>query len=164
MCKILDQLRADFCAYLDDKHLFQYSEIISLDASLRREGLSALQWLDGFSETFSRSGFKGNFTRPSGKRHSVSDSIDHLSPDMVNQIPSNIPERAFPARVYIFEDNEIVMRIIIRGRGPNYVSRIHRVDWTWLFERSNLDRLISIRKMCTAEQLADMWTKGAFSD
>ena len=49
------------------------------------------------------------------------------------------------------------------GRSPNFghVSRTHRVDLDWLFERLNVDS--SIRYGRTTEQLTDILTKGAFT-
>ena len=52
---------------------------------------------------FSHSDGKGNFTRQSGKRHSLSPSIDHLSLDVVDHVPGKVPESSFPVRLYIFE-------------------------------------------------------------
>ena len=50
------------------------------------------------------------FTRRSGKRHSLSYSIDLVSLDMFDHVPNNNPERLFPARQYIFVDNEAATR------------------------------------------------------
>ena len=54
---------------------------------------------------------------------------------------------------------------IIKCRSPNlrHVSRTHRVHLQWLFERNKLDSSISLRYVCTAEQVADMKTKCAFA-
>ena len=35
--------------------------------------------------------------------------------DMVGRVPINVPESSFPARLYIFEDNEAVIRMIPEG-------------------------------------------------
>ena len=37
--------------------------------------------------------------------------------------------------LYMFEDSETVIRMIIKGRRPDsrHVSRTHRVDLDWLF-------------------------------
>ena len=45
------------------------------------------------------------------------------------------------ALLYIFEDNEAVIKMIIKGRSPTmrHVSRTHRVALDWLFDRVNLD-------------------------
>ena len=45
------------------------------------------------------------------------------------------------SQFYIFEDNEAVIKMIIKGKGPTmrHVSRTHRVALDWLFDRINLD-------------------------
>ena len=62
----------------------------------------------------------------------------------------------------VFEDNEAVIQMIIKGRSPTmrHVSRTHRVDFDWLFDRINLDSRIQIRCIETKHQLADILTKG----
>ena len=74
---------------------------------------------------------RGNLTRTRGKLHSLSHSTDHMSLDVVDHVPSTIPESSFPA---IFLVNEaVIIRMIIQGRSPNlrHVSRTHRVDLYW---------------------------------
>ena len=75
---------------------------ISLDAGLRIKGIPALQLWDCVVEAFSYSDAEGNFARPSGKRHSQSQSIDHMSLDLFDHVPSNMPESSFCGRLYIF--------------------------------------------------------------
>ena len=45
------------------------------------------------------------------------------------------------AKLVILEDNEAVLKMIIKGRSPNmrHVGRTHRVDLDWLFERISRD-------------------------
>ena len=54
---------------------------------------------------------------------------------------SNANFSRFGAMLYIFEDNEAVIKMIIKGRSPTmrHVSRTHRVALDWLFDRFNLD-------------------------
>ena len=68
-------------------------------------------------------------------------------------------------KLYIFEDNEAVIKIIIKGRSPNlrHVSKTHRVALDWLFDRINLDPKIRIRYVDSKNQLADILTKGHFT-
>ena len=65
----------------------------------------------------------------------------------------------------MFEDNEAVIKMIIKGRSPTmrHVSRTHRVALDWLFDRINLDPKIQIKYIDTKNQLADMLTKGNFT-
>ena len=46
----------------------------------------------------------------------------------------------------VFEDNEVVIKMIIKGRSPTmrHVSRTRRVSLDWLFDRINLDPKIQI--------------------
>ena len=69
------------------------------------------------------------------------------------------------ALLYIFEDNEAVIKMIIKGRSPTlrHVSRTHRVALDWLFDRINLEHQIQIKHVNTKNQIADMLTKGSFS-
>ena len=64
--------------------------------------------------------------------------------------------------LYVFEDNEAVIKMIIKGRSPTkrHVSRTHRVSLDWLFDRINLDPKIQIRYVDTKHQTADTLTKG----
>ena len=64
-----------------------------------------------------------------------------------------------------FEDNEVVIKMIIKGRSPTmrHVSRTHRVALDWLFDRINLDTKIQIKYIDTKDQLADILTKGNFT-
>ena len=66
------------------------------------------------------------------------------------------------ALLYIFEDNEAVIKMIIKGRSPimRHVSRTHRVALDWLFDRINLHPKIQIKYIDTKNQLADILTKG----
>ena len=69
------------------------------------------------------------------------------------------------ALLYIFEDNEAVIKMIIKGRSPTmrHVSRTHRVALDWLFDRISLDPKIQIKYIDTKNQLADILTKGNFT-
>ena len=65
----------------------------------------------------------------------------------------------------VFEDNEAVIKMIMKGRSPTmrHVSRTHRVALDWLFDRINLDPKIQIKYIDTKNQLADILTKGSFT-
>ena len=69
------------------------------------------------------------------------------------------------SQLYIFEDNEAVIKMIIKGRSPTmrHVSRTHRVALDWLFDRINLEPKIRIKYVDTKNQLADMLAKGSFT-
>ena len=65
--------------------------------------------------------------------------------------------------LYVFEDNEAVTKMIIKGRSPTmrHVSRTHRVALDWLFDTMNLD--LKIRYIDTKHQIADILTQGNFT-
>ena len=84
--------------------------------------------------------------------------------DNVDFIPSNVNSSHQEALLYVFEDNEAVIKMIIKGRSPTtrHVSRTHRVALDWFFDRINLDPKIQIKYIDTKNQLADILTKGKF--
>ena len=69
------------------------------------------------------------------------------------------------SQLYIFEDNEAVIKMIMKGRSPpmRHVSRTHRVALDWLFDRINLEPKIQIKCVDNKNQLADMLTEGSFT-
>ena len=85
--------------------------------------------------------------------------------DNVHVIPSNVQSSHQEALLYVFEDNEAVIKIIIKGRSPTmrHVSRTHRVALDWLFDGINLDPKIQIKYIATKNLLADIPTKGNFT-
>ena len=89
--------------------------------------------------------------------------IDDLNND--DFISSNENSSRKEALLYIFEDNEAVLKMIIMGRSPTmrHVSGTHRSVLDWLFDRINLDPKIQIKYIDTKNQLADILTKGDFT-
>ena len=89
--------------------------------------------------------------------------IDDL--DNVDFVPSNVGLSHQEALLYVLEDNEAVIKMIIKGRSPTmrHVSRTHGVALDCLFDRTNLDPKIQIKYIDTTNQLAGMLTKGNFT-
>ena len=54
-------------------------------------------------------GCSGKTSAPKCKRPSLPHSIDHMSHDMVDHVPSSVPENSFLAKWFFCEDNEAVM-------------------------------------------------------
>ena len=83
----------------------------------------------------------------------------------IDSVPSNVQSASREALLYVFEDNEAVIKMIMKGRSPTmrHVSRTHRVALDWLFDRINLDPKIQIKYIDTKNQLADILTKGNFT-
>ena len=121
-------------------HSSTESEIISLDIGLRLDGLPALELWDLFvsvlgniSHISDRTGQLVNGKNKSHNKIDVTKDID--------AVPSNVQSVRQEALLYVFEDNEAVIKMIIKGRSPTmrHVSRTHRVALGWLFDRINLD-------------------------
>ena len=72
------------------------------------------------------------------KHHKSQRKIDVMKD--TDSVPSNVQSARQEALLYVFEDNEAVIKMIIKGRSPTmrHVSRTHRVA---------LDELIS-KKHC----------------
>ena len=148
-------------------HSSTESEIISLDTGLRLDGLPALELWDLIisvlgivSHVSDRSG------QPDGDAHKRLKSQKKF--DVMKDIDSvttNVQSERQEALLYVFEDNEAVIKMIIKGRSPTmrHVSRTHRVALDWLFDRINLDSKIQIKYIDTKNQLADILTKGNFT-
>ena len=147
-------------------HCSTESEIISLDTGLRLDGLPALELWDLIVSVL------GNVSRVSdGSGKPECDVHKHHKPHKkigvmkdIEDVPSNVQSARQEALLYVFEDNEAVIKMIIKGSSPTmrHVSRTHRVALDWLFDRINLDSKIQIKHIDTKNQLADILTKGNF--
>ena len=148
-------------------HSSTESEIFSLDTGLRLDGLPALElWdlivsvLGNISRISDRSGKPENSENKHHKSHNKIDAMKDI-----DSVPSNVQSARQEALLYVFEDNEAVIKMIIKSRSPTmrHVSRTHRVALDWLFDRINLDPKIQIKYIDTKNQLADILTKGNFT-
>ena len=147
-------------------HSSTESEIISLDAGLRLDGIPALDLWDLIvavlhGNTHQSKQVQGDLSK-SPTRKKIHGRIDDLH--NVDFISSNVNSSRKETLLYVFEDNEAVIKMIIKGRSPTmrHVSRTHRVALDWLFDRINLDPKIQIKYLDTKNQLADILTKGNF--
>ena len=75
----------------------------------------------------------------------------------VDHVTTNANSSQCESPLYIFEDNEAVIKVIIKRRSPTmrHVSTTHRVALDWLFDRINLEPKIQIKYVDTKNQLAD---------
>ena len=94
------------------------------------------------------------------KSHGMIDDLNN-----VDFIPSNVHSSRQEALLYIFEDSEAVIKMIMKGRSRTmrHVSRTHRVALDWFFDRIDLDSKIQIKYIDTKNQIADILTKGNFA-
>ena len=60
---------------------------------------------------------------------------------MVDYVTTNANSSQGESQLFIFEDNEAVIKMIIKGRSPTkrHVPRTHRVALDWSFETNNLE-------------------------
>ena len=75
----------------------------------------------------------------------------NVIPPNIDHISSNTMHSGAGAMLHVFEDNEAVINMIIKGRSPTmrHVSRTDRVALDWWFDRINLDPEIRIRYIDT---------------
>ena len=148
------------------------SELISLDAALRMEGIPALAlWeliIDVFHpidpcqneriKPFPNSQNEGikSFPKPKTIYEELT-SVDY--------VPTNLPAPNGRAILVLLEDNDPVIQICIKGRTPTlrHVPRVHRVNTDACYERIREDPGIYMRYWPTKYQLADILTKGSFT-
>ena len=134
-------------------HSSTESEIISLDTGLRLDGLPALELWDPIVSVFgSVSQISDRSGQPDSdvhKRHKSQKKIDVM--EDIDSVPSYAQCARLEALLYVFEDNEAVIKMIIEGRSSTmrHVSRTHRVALDWLFDRINLDSKIQIKYIDT---------------
>ena len=147
-------------------HSSTESEIISLDTGLRLDGLPALELWGLIVSVF------GNVTQTSDRTgRPVDTERSQKSQAKINVltnidcVPSNVQSSRQEALLYVFEDNEAAIKMIIKRRSPTmrHVSRTQRVALDWLFDRINLDPKIQIKYIDTKNHLADILTKGNFT-
>ena len=162
-------------------HSSTEAEIISLDAGSLMDGIPALDLWNLGMKVFHYSQKQSNKTKDSWAQgdslhHTTSSKrtknqtkapTTHDSSDLfhVDTVPSNAKFSQSNAMLYVFEDNEAVIKMIIKGRSPTmrHVSRTHRVALDLLFDRINLDSKIQVRYIDTKHQIADILTKGNFT-
>ena len=148
-------------------HSSTESEIISLDTGLRLDGLPALELWDLIVSVFGNishiSDRTGKPVNGEDKHHKSHNKIDAMKD--IDSVPSHVQSARQEALLYEFEDNEAVIKMIMKGRSPTmrHVSRTHRVALDWLFDRINLDPKIQIKYIDTKNQLADILTKANFT-
>ena len=82
----------------------------------------------------------------------------------MDSVPTNAHSSQGESQLYLCEDNEAVIKMIVKGRSPTmrHVSRTHMVALDWLFDRITLDLKIQIRYIDTKHQLTDILTKESF--
>ena len=131
-----------------------------MDTGLRLDGLPALELWDLIVSVFGSvsrvSDGSGQLDSDVKKHHKSQQKINVMKD--IDSVHSNVQSSHQEALLYVFEDNEAVIKMIIKGRSRTmrYVSRTHRVALDWLFDRINLDPKIQIKYIATKNQRADI--------
>ena len=108
-------------------HSSTESEIISLDTGLRLDGSPVLELWDLFVSVLGNSSrVSDGLGKPESdvhKRHKPHKKIDATKD--IDAVPLNVQSERQEALLYVFEDNEAVIKMIMRGRSPTmrHVSR-----------------------------------------
>ena len=161
-------------------HSSTEAKLKSLDAVLHMDGIPALDLWDLVKEVFHSSPTQSKKTKEQARGNSLRDTAsnkhtqnqtedptkhNNLELSNVDYVPSNAKSSRFGAMLYIFEDSDAVIKMIIKGRSPTmrHVSRTHRVALNWLFDRINVDLKIRTTYVDIKHQLADILTKGNFT-
>ena len=143
----------------------------TLDAGLRLDGFPALDlWdlivfvLGNTIQTHDRTAQSvvncDKDHGPNMRSQGMTNVLNHI-----DCVPSDVQSARQEALLFVFEDNEAVIKMIIKGRSPTmrHVSRTHRVALDWLFDQINLDSKIQIKYIDTKNQFADILTKVNFT-
>ena len=84
----------------------------------------------------------------------------------VDFVSSNIPISSGRGKLVILEDNDACIKMCLKARSISmrHVPRVHRVDVDWLLEKIFTDTGINIKYINTKAQIADIFTKGSFTE
>ena len=147
------------------------SEVISLDAGLRMDGIPAVGlwdlaivldffWKKKFQHRETDRAMKSKQTpTPTPKRrHTAKREVEELS--KVDHVVTSAKPSLFQAQLHIFEDNDAMIKMIIKVRSPTmrHVPRNHRVSLDWLFDRINLDQQ-NQNQICGHQKDNTCWRK-----
>ena len=153
--------KSNVCSYKLDvqgqtsvSHRSTDSEVISLDAGLRMDGIPAVGLWDLAIEVLDFFFWKksSNIGKPIARWNQSKHQPQHQNEDTakreveelsnVDHVVTSAKPSLFEAQLHIFEDNDAVIKMIIEVRSPTmrHVPRNHRVSLDWLFDRINVDQ------------------------
>ena len=125
--------------------------------------IPALQFEECVLETSSIKPAQGDFERHTRERVTPSHShSDNCAFESIDHVPPNIHNISHSTQLYLFEDDAAVIQLINKKQSPNskHVTKTHRVDLTWLFERANCDRSCLLKYVQTTDQTSNILTIG----
>lgn len=141
-------------------HSSSEAEVISLDAALRMEGSPSFMLWELIMEVFQPR------TSPSSGHANVNsllhDAVQNIHNSAlyrefrdIDYVPCSIPKSSGRGKLVIFEDNDAVIKAFIKGRSfaMKHVSRTHRVDLDWVWERIREDPRVLIKCVGTNNKL-----------
>ena len=93
-------------------------------------------------------------------------SLGELLEKYIDWVPPSLPPHSKLAKLKICEDNDAVLKLLIKQRNPRlrHVVRTHRVNADFIFKVVHDDDCISARYVNTKVQIADMMTKASFTN
>ena len=179
--KTQNQHPVEFCAFLGSRtfvpiswmckkqtsvsHSSTESEIISLDAGLSMDGLLALDLWDLVIEVLRTTHGIPKPTQASIRetgaalqstpkiKQVLDQNVDRSN---VDQVPSNAHLSEKESQLCTFEDNEVVIKMIIKRQKPDDETRVPHTP-------SYLDGKIQIKYVESKSQLADILAQGSFT-
>lgn len=149
-------------------HSSTEAELIALDAALRLDGCALLYLWQLITEVY----YPEVLQNEKAVHKPVAKTNQEYAPNPINQalmqvdyVPCNVPKSRGSANLIVFEDNEAVIKMCIKGRSVllRHVIRTHRVNLDWIFERMRTDPGMRMKYIRTIFQVADILTKGGFS-
>ena len=145
-------------------HSSTEAEIIALDMGLRLDGLPAMTLWDLIINTLEP------IEQPQEQPSAHSELMKTLPEETqellnVDFVPTNTSELSDRCKLIIMEDNDAVIKMCVKVRAPTmrHMQRTHRIDIDALFDIIHTDKGIWIKYINTKLQIADIFTKGAFS-
>ena len=147
-------------------HSSAEAELIALEACLRTEGLPCLMLWELITDVFypqqpqPKTPILHPIVKNRFKHITISDYLKE-----VDHIPTTEPQSLNNTQLIIFEDNDAVIKMCVKGRAPHmkHIPRTHKIDTDRVFERIREDPSINIKHVSSKSQIADIFTKGSFS-
>ena len=154
-------------------------QIVSPDAGLRMDGIPTLDLWDLVIDVLHSNPNQKEKSKKEREDPSYCKALEKQVKSQCNRqvsqkqtelsnvvfVSSNVKSSHKGAMLYIFEESEAVIKMIIEGTSPTlrHVYRTNRVALDWLFDRTNLDHKFQIRNVDSRNLLADLLTQGHFT-
>ena len=147
-------------------HSSTESEIISLDTGLRLDGLPALELWDLIVSVFGNASHVSDRTVQSVNGKNISYNKIDVMQD-IDSVPSNVQSASREALLYVFEDNEAVIKNDYERQKSYHETRFQNSLTELLLIGCSIESIwtpkIQIKYIDTKNQLADISTKRSFT-